>query len=117
MAFRFNDLRVYQDSLHFVSRIFSITKIWSIPYRFSLGDQLQRAAISIPLNVAEGSSRTGRDFKHFLSIARGSCYECAAIIEIAKNEHLLTEKIYGEMLDTLDHPARMLTPLKNKVTM
>ncbi len=114
--FKFEDLRVYQDSLVFISFVFSLTKVWMTPYRFTLADQLQRAALSIALNIAEGTSRTTKDFAHFLSISRGSCYECVAILTIARNEKLVTSQQYIEAYETLQKLARTITSLKRSVT-
>lgn len=115
-GFKFEDLRVYQESLVFVAFVFRITKIWPTPYKFTLADQLQRAALSIALNIAEGSSRTTKDFAHFLSISRGSCYECVAILTVARNEKLVTLPQYAEAYETLQKLARMITALKRSVT-
>lgn len=84
MKFKFEELRIYQESIDFVSTIYVLTKEWPTIYKYSLADQLQRAALSIPLNIAEGSGRTSNDFAHFITISRGSCYECIAILTIAK---------------------------------
>lgn len=86
--FKFEDLKVYQKGLGFVDDIYLITKPWPKSELFGLVSQLRRAAISIVLNIAEGSSRTNKDFSHFLSLSRGSCFECVAILTIAKNQHL-----------------------------
>lgn len=114
--FKFEELRVYQDSLQFISFVFSITKSWSTPYRYTLADQLQRAALSTALNIAEGTSRTTKDFAHFLSISRGSCFECVAILTIARNEKLITLVQYEEAYDTLQKLARTISSLKRSIT-
>lgn len=114
--FKFEELHVYQDSLLFISFVFSITKSWSTPYRYTLADQLQRAALSIALNIAEGTSRTTKDFAHFLSISRGSCFECVAILTVAINEKLITLAQYNEAYDTAQKLARTISSLKRSIT-
>lgn len=115
MKFKFEELRVYQESINFVTLIFSTTKKWPAPYKFSLADQLQRAALSICLNIAEGSGRTSKDFQHFLSVSRGSCYECIAVITVAKQEKLLTDTVHEMLYSKLFVMAKMLSALKSSI--
>lgn len=116
MKFKFEELRIYQEAIDFVSYIYSLTKKWSSPYKFSLADQLQRAALSIALNIAEGSGRTSKDFQHFLSVARGSCYECVAVLAIARKERLISENEYARVYDRIIIMAKMLTSLKTSIS-
>ncbi|MBI4067141.1 four helix bundle protein, partial [Candidatus Gottesmanbacteria bacterium] len=90
--FKFEELRVYQKAIRFSETIYSLTKDWPSLYRYNLTNQLQRAALSISLNIAEGSSRGKKDFQHFLSIARGSCYECIPLITLAERLKILSPK-------------------------
>lgn len=113
--FKFEELRVYQSALEFMTFVFKISKTWPSVYRYSLIDQLHRAALSICLNIAEGSSRTTKDFQHFLSISRGSCYECVAILTVARREALISEKEFEKVYDELDYMARMITSLKTHI--
>jgi four helix bundle protein len=114
--FRFENLLVYQQAVALSNRVFTITSKWPPQLRFSLGDQLNRAALSISLNIAEGSSRTGKDFQHFLSIARGSCYECIPIITIARDQKLIAQKAYEEMKQIIFELSKMLTALRSSLT-
>lgn len=114
MAFRFEELIVYQESLSFFCKISPLVQQWPSQYRFNLADQLMRASLSILLNIAEGSSRTRKDFQHFLIMARGSCYESLAILTVANELHLITNEVYEKLRDKLDQIAKMLTSLKNK---
>ncbi len=114
--FRFEDLRVYQSALVFVSFVYSIIKKWPQLYKFGLADQFQRAALSIPLNIAEGSGRTAKDFQHFLSVARGSCYECIAILAVAKNEKLLSQSEYIKLYEDIAVLAKTLSSLKSSIS-
>lgn len=115
VRFKFEDLHVYQEAISLSSDVFTVTKSWVGMFKYSLADQFQRAALSIALNIAEGSSRTTRDFRHFLTIARGSCYECIPIVMIARKQQLLTDQQYIELYDRINHLARMITSLKRNV--
>ncbi len=110
--FTFEKLHVYQDSLLFVDLLYTITKDWPKDEIFALTNQVRRAAVSITLNIAEGSSRTKKDFRHFLDLARGSCYECVAIITIAKQRKYITEEESITIYEHANKIARTINALK-----
>lgn len=116
MEFRFENLLVYQRAVDLSNLVFNITKSWPYYAKTSLGDQINRAALSIPLNIAEGSSRTGKDFQHFLSISRGSCYECVPIITIATRQKLMGEKDFQNIKQQLYELAKMISGLRTSLS-
>ena len=70
------NLTIWQKSLEFAKDIYLITEQFPSKEKFGLCSQLQRAAVSIPSNIAEGSSRrTSIDFARFLNFAEGSAFE------------------------------------------
>lgn len=115
MGFKFEELNVYQESLVFIDQIYQITNVFPKDELFGLTNQLRRAAISIALNIAEGSSRTRKDFRHFLDIARGSCYECAAIFTIIKHRNYISGLDLQNLYDHCNKIARMVSALKNSL--
>lgn len=115
MDFRFENLLVYQRAVALSNSVFTLTSKWPVYVRFSLADQLNRAALSIPHNIAEGSSRTGKDFQHFLSIARGSCYECLPILQIAKDQKILMENDYQLLKQDVFEISKMLSALRSSI--
>jgi four helix bundle protein len=79
-----------------------------------IADQLYRAALSIPLNIAEGAGRYSKpDKRNFYTIARGSVFECTAIIDILHEKGIFNlnekEKYYNELEET----SKMLSGLIN----
>ena len=73
---RFKDLEIWKKSRVFCSSIYEITSNFPESEKFGLTNQLRRASVSIPSNIAEGSSRkTNKGFSRFLQIALGSAYE------------------------------------------
>ena len=81
-------------------------------------DQLRRASFSIMLNIAEGSSRfSNRDRKNFLVIARGSVFECAAILEYLLENKELERNDYNSFYSLLEEISKMLYSLIKKLEM
>ncbi|HEX7042953.1 MAG TPA: four helix bundle protein [Patescibacteria group bacterium] len=95
-TYRFEKLRVYQNALNLVEKIYQLSKKLPFEEKFALTDQLKRASISIVLNIAEGTGSKGDiEFMKFLRIALKSLYETVAGLKIA--ERLFGIKIENEM--------------------
>ena len=91
MAFMFENLAVYQKAVDFADEVAELTEGFPRGYGF-LSDQINRAALSIATNIAEGNGRfTKPDRKHFFIIARGSVQECVPLLELAKRRDLIAE--------------------------
>lgn len=90
MSFRFEKLSVWQDARRFVNEVYRVTRLFPKEERFGLTDQLRRAAVSIALNIAEGSDRkSDLEFKRFLRMAIGSCEEVVTALYIAIDQKYL----------------------------
>ena len=113
MAFAFEKLNVYQKSIDFADSITALTEKFPRGYYF-LTDQLNRAALSIATNIAEGNGRfTKADRKNFFIIARGSVQECVPLLELAKRRKLIDEKTHNDFREDLETIAKMLSGLIN----
>lgn len=95
--------------------MYDLTVKWPKDEVFGLTNQLRRAAVSIVLNIAEGSSRTRKDFQHFLSLFRGSCFECAAILAIAKKRKYISVNEYSEFYENTIKLSKMISALKTSL--
>jgi len=110
--FGYRNLIVWQKAMMLVELVYEQIGKFPIEERFALADQMRRAVVSIPSNIAEGNGRaSSKDYAHFLSIARGSLYETMTQLEIATNRGYIesSEKIESlaveirRMLSTLMH--------------
>lgn len=81
-----------------------------------VNDQLRRASLSIMLNIAESSSRfSPKDRRRFLEIARGSAFECVAILEYLVETDAIEQEVYHNYLTTLEELSKMLFGLMRKL--
>ena len=109
--FSHEKLQVYHRAKEWISESFKL--IAMIPKGNSdLANQLRRAALSIPLNIAEGAGKTGKaDKKRFYSIARGSALECAAILDAMEILQLAEPESTTNSKKLLEEIAAMLSAL------
>jgi|SRR3989344_2727798 len=114
--FGFENLEVYKKAVGFVKEVYSLTKSWPKEERFSLTDQFRRASTSIALNLAEGTSGSKKEFKVYINRARGSCFECAAILDVALSLDLITEKTRKIFYDKITELSKMLSGLKSSLS-
>ena len=83
----------------------------------TLRDQLDRASVSIVLNIAEGAGRfSPPDKSRFYSIARGSATECGAILDLLLARHLVAESLHREARSLIVRIVQMLTRLADRMT-
>ncbi len=109
----FRDLEVWQSSVLFVKRIYSITGSFPKEERFGLVSQINRCAVSIPSNIAEGCSRTSqKDFSRFLQISLGSAFELETQIEIAKEIGFMDVILHLEIINELNVIQKRIQALK-----
>ena len=80
---------------------------------YGLRDQMQRSAVSVPSNIAEGYERSAKDFVRFLSIAKGSLAELRTQAYIARKVNLITAEQTSHIVDETKQIARMLQSLAN----
>ena len=91
--FKFEELEIWKQAVKFASAIYGLTRGFPAEERFGLTQQLRNAAISISLNIAEGSGRYhNKDFLRFLQIVIGSLYEVVSGLFIAKNEEYISDR-------------------------
>jgi four helix bundle protein len=111
MAFAFEKLLVYQRSVAYADSICATTASFPRGYYF-LADQLNRAALSIAANLAEGNGRfTPNDRRNFFCIARGSVQECVPLLEVALRRQVLPGDAYERLRADLEEISKMVSGL------
>ena len=91
MALDYRELEVWRMSMELCEQVYSLVRQFPSDERYALGDQLRRAAVSIPSNIAEGNGRDSKsDYARFLSIARGSLFEVQTQLELAERFKYVT---------------------------
>jgi len=114
---RFKDLEIWKKSRISCSEIYSITSKFPESEKFGLTNQLRRAVVSIPSNIAEGSSRkSNKDFSRFLQITLGSAYEIETQLLIALDLKFITKKESDGLLSNLGSIVKMTSKFKSTLT-
>ena len=107
---RYEDLVAWQKAMQLAKIVYGIQKQLPKEEVYGLGDQIRRAAVSIPSNIAEGFGRdTEKEFRHFLSIARGSLFETKTQLQLAESLGYLT--IDSELLALFSEVAKLINGL------
>ena len=110
-GFLFEKLEVYQKAVGFAEFVSNLTSgfPWNCRY---LGDQFNRASLSISLNIAEGNGRSSpADRRHFFTVSRGSAHECVPLIELCRRRRLLSDEVCAQLRADLQLVGRMLSGL------
>ena len=114
--FTYRKLRVYQQSKKLVLVIYDLLKYFPKEENYALCDQLRRAVISIPSNIAEGISRTSRKEQiHFLEISFGSLNEVMCQIEIANELGIISQEEIQLVEDYYRLISQMLSGLRRSL--
>ena len=114
-GFNFEKLKVYQEALNFVDSAYETISLFPKEERFGLRDQFRRAAISVPLNIAEGYGQSQLQFRRYLNIAKGSVRECFAILDLSKRRNYITIDAENKLKGQCVVLSKMLSGLLNKV--
>lgn len=105
----FKKLKIWQDSIALVSDNYKLTKMFPDFEKFNLISQMNRCAVSIPSNIAEGSSKsTDKHFKQYLESSLGSAFEWETQLIVSYNEKYLDKNKFDELENKVSQIQRML---------
>lgn len=113
----FRKLNVYINAKELVKQVYQLLKKFPREEQYALCDQLRRAVISVPSNIAEGSGRQSqKDQAHFYTIAYGSLMEVLSQLDVAYDLSYISKEEFDKLEVLIDEEAKMLTGLVAKRT-
>jgi four helix bundle protein len=116
MAFKFEQLTVWQKALILTKEVHELTKKFPKDERYVLTSQMKRAADSVALNVAEGSTgQSNPEFKRFLGYAIRSAIEVVACLHMGKMRNMINEEDFNAHYQQLEEIIKMLQALRNAI--
>ena len=112
----YRDLIVWQKAMDAAEMIYQVTKQFPKEETYGLTNQIRRAAVSIPSNIAEGQERKSTpDFKRFLLISQGSRAEVETQLMLAQRLNYLTQEQLTPILNLLAEISKMTNSLRDKL--
>ena len=111
----FKNLKIWQLSMDIANDVWNVLEHFPQLEKYDLRSQLSRCSISIPSNIAEGSSRTDKSFKHFLDVALGSSFELLTQLLIAKNRNYINKEHFINLEKKIEEFQRMAMAFQNKL--
>ncbi|MBS0193291.1 MAG: four helix bundle protein [Proteobacteria bacterium] len=111
-AAHFRELDVWRLAMALAKRVYEFTASFPKEHRFGLASQLQRAAVSIPSNIAEGNARAStKDYARFVSMALGSSAELQTQLLLARELAMGEDAVRGDAMDMYERTGQMLQRL------
>ncbi len=112
----FKKLKIWQESVALVSETYKLTRTFPDFEKFGLASQMNRCSVSIPSNIAEGTSTsTNKHFKRFLEISLGSAFEWETQLIVAFNEKYISKEKFQELENRIQQIQRMITGMQIKL--
>jgi four helix bundle protein len=116
MAFKFEDLRVWQQAVELSGIVDDVSKKFPKEELYVLTSQIKRAADSVSLNIAEGSTgQTNPEFKRFLGISIRSGIEVIGCIYLAKRREIISEEDFNTIYSETDQLIKSIQALRNSI--
>ena len=113
----FKELAIWQKGMNVVMECYKITSHFPKEEQFNLTNQLRRAAVSVPSNISEGSSRkSDKDFSRFLQISLGSLFELETQLILSEKLGYLESQRFNEMENQISELQRMIYGFSTKLS-
>jgi four helix bundle protein len=112
----FKELKVWKKAIELSVLVYKTTKNFPADERFGLISQINRCSVSISSNIAEGAGRNNKkEFRHFLRIAQGSCYELESQLILSNKIEFIKDDKLTELEPIINEVNRMLHGLKKSL--
>lgn len=111
----YKNLKIWKLSLEVANNISDLLLNFPKHERFDLSSQISRCSVSMPSNIAEGSSRTDKSFRHFLDISLGSSFELGTQLLIAKHRNYINEKDLKILEEKIEEFQKMTMGFQNSL--
>lgn len=113
---RFKELVVWQKSIVLTREVYAVTDRFPASEKYGLSSQINRCAVSIPSNIAEGAGRnSNKEFIQFIGIATGSLYELETQLIIAEQIGYIKPEEFKLLSDSVEEISSMLYSLKRSL--
>ena len=109
----FKKLKIWQMGMELAKIIFDLTDTFPGDEKFGLTSQMNRCVVSIPSNIAEGSSRTNKSFSHFIDIALGSSFELHTQLLLANMKNYISDESTRQIENRLEEFQRATMTFQN----
>ena len=116
MPFDFEKLEVYIKAIDFANSVYNLTKKYPKDEQFGIVSQIRRAAVSVSLNIAEGSGRSKKEFKHFILMSRTSACECVPLLKISFLQNYIDLEELNSFYSRCEELSKMLSGLFNSIS-
>ena len=112
----YKELKVWQKAMDLTVEVYELVKLLPKEETYALSDQMRRAVVSIPSNIAEGQGRNSdKEFIQFLSIARGSLWELETQIEICVRIGYINQSLTTNIYNLIVEISKMINALSNSL--
>ena len=111
----YKNLKIWQLDIEIAHIISDLLEKFPSHEKFSLNSQISRCSISIPSNIAEGSSRSDKSFSHFLDISLGSSFELLTQLHIAKYRNYINQELFNTLENKIEEFQRMTMAFQNSL--
>lgn len=113
MRHNYKNLKIWQLGIEIANDISDVLLNFPKHERFDLSSQLSKCSVSIPSNIAEGSSRTDKSFSHFIDISLGSSFELITQLIVAKHRKYISESVFNQLENKIEEFQRMTMSFQN----